>query len=114
MKRTKKAIYPVIALFIFSGAALLLGIFIVMAGLGGYQPRLGIYEIAFLTSVFIALVSYGFVFTNFTKQLFLYKWNSLLLCEKLSALVLIIMISPVYSTVETIWHIVSVYLKQNA
>ncbi len=114
MKRSKKAIYPVATLFVFSGIAFLLGFIFVMSGLAGGQKSWGATEISFLFAISIALISYGFIFVNITKQLLLKKWKGLLISEKLCVLVVIVMFGPVYSTLATAWHIASVYLMQNA
>jgi len=114
MTRTKKAIWPVIALFVFSGIALLLGFVIVMAGLAGRGLKFEVIEIAFGASVFVALVCYGYVFYNFVKQLFQHKWCSLILSERIAAIALVVMIVPVFGTLEFIFFIAWAYLGNNA
>lgn len=55
--------------------------------------QLGIYEIGTLASIIIALLGYLLLIINSTVRLFKYKWCGLLLIEKAS-MVVAIMITP--------------------
>ena len=100
--RKSKAIYSAASLLLFSGLAFIVMVMIVVSGLGGYKPKLGAFEIIFMLSVFIALISYGYALCNILIQISNHKWSGLLIWEKLNILVLLAMLSPVYTTIRMI------------
>ena len=94
-----------ISFFMFSGVFVLCGFIFVMAGLAGGNSKSEVLEICFISSIFIALISYGFMLVNFIKQFIVHKWKALIFSEKLNLIALLIMFIPVLNAISDLKYL---------